>query len=73
MMRKYKFSGAITCSAYTEVEANGLEEAIIIMRGRNAAIADHGVKESEYWIIEGMDGTAHDIVVYNVRSYRLKP
>ena len=59
----YKLSAAVTVSAYTEVEAESLEEAIEIAEDRDCVIGGIGTGSlpSESWIIEEADGMAQDI------------
>ena len=60
---KYKLSAMVTVSAYTEVEAETLEDAIQIAEDRDVAIGGEreGKYPSETWIIEDADGMAQDI------------
>lgn len=53
-MKTYQLSASVVVSAYTEVEANSLEEAIKIAEGRSVLIGDerNGVFVDEVWAID---------------------
>jgi len=56
-MKKFYLSSAVTVSAYTEVEANSLEEAISISEDREVVIGGigSGTEPSENWVIDDAD------------------
>lgn len=62
-MKTYQLSASVTVSAYTEVEANSLEEAIEIAKGRSVLIGDErsGVFVDEMWAIDEADGEPTNI------------
>lgn len=62
-MATYKLGAEVTVSAYTIVEAETLEEAIEIAKGREAAIGLlHTTNDpNEQWIIEDADGGPQNI------------
>ena len=59
----FQLSASVTVSALTEVEADTLEEAIEIAKGREAAIGGNGtgVYPNENWVIEDADGSPENI------------
>lgn len=62
-MKTYQLSASVTVSAYTEVEANSLEEAIKIAERRSVSIGDErsGVFADEVWTIDEADGEPQNI------------
>jgi len=62
-MAKFMMSAAVTVSAYTEVEADSLEEAIEIARDRNCELGFNGCgyEPNDYWIIDSADGMPTEI------------
>ncbi len=63
-MKVFKLSAAITVSAYTEVEAESLEEAIDLANSRTACLLGSGYGPDEFWIVGDADGMAQDIKEY---------
>lgn len=59
----YKLGASVTVSAYTEVEAESLEEAIEIAETREVEIGTKrsGVDHEEVWAITEADGEPQDI------------
>lgn len=59
----FNLSCSVTVSAYTEVEADTLEEAIEEAEGRDVAIGrlHTGNEPNEVWIIEDADGSPEGI------------
>lgn len=59
----FKLSGAVTVSAYTEVEADSLEEAIEIANDREAVLHFNGSGTyiEEQWLVDDIDGLVTDI------------
>lgn len=62
-MKQFRLSCVVGVSALTIVEANTLEEAVVIAEGRAVVIGGHGTgtDETEEWIIEEADGMPTDI------------
>lgn len=61
-MKKYKLRATVTVSAWTEVEANSLDEAIEKAENRTVAWRDDGgATPDEEWIVEELDGEPCDI------------
>ena len=62
-MPTFKFSAFVTVSAYTEVEADTLEEAMEEAEGREVVIGGlhSGTQAAESWIIDEADGSAENI------------
>lgn len=62
-MPKFRLSAQVTVSAYTEVEAATLDEAIKEAEGRLVVIGgmNSGEDADESWIIDDADGEATDI------------
>lgn len=62
-MPKFTLTGTITISAYTEVEAETLEEAINEAKNRgNAQIIKDGSYNPEgEWIVDELDGEVQNI------------
>lgn len=62
-MPVFKLGAHVTVSAYTEVEAPSLEEAIAESAGREVVLGSlhNGSSVSEQWIIEDADGELTDI------------
>jgi hypothetical protein len=62
-MPKFKLSSHVTVSAYTEVEADTLEEAIKISERRDVVLGGpgSGAYPDESWIIDDADGAPTDI------------
>ena len=59
---KFKVSCKVTCSAYTEVEADTAEEALAIAEQRDVFCAGFS-EHSESFIIDEPDGEPQDIEV----------
>lgn len=59
----FKFGAHIAVSAYTEVEAESLEEALEIAKGRDAALGGigSGAYADESWIVDDIDGSPQNI------------
>lgn len=64
-MPKFKLGCHVTVSAYTEVEADTLEQAIEQADGREVVIGGlgSGTDPQEQWVIEDADGVPFDIHV----------
>lgn len=62
-MATFRLSCHVTVSAYTEVEADSLDEAIKIAGGRDIVLGgvSSGVYEDESWVIEDADGAPMEI------------
>ena len=62
-MAKYRMSAAVTVSAYTEVEAETLEEAIEIAEERDCQLGFNGCgyDYSSSWLIDDADGMPTNI------------
>lgn len=62
-MALFKLGCRVTVSAYTEVEADTLEEAIKEAEGRDVVISGlhSGNGPDEAWIIDDADGSPEDI------------
>lgn len=63
-MKTYIFTGEVTVSCYTKVEANSLEEALEIAEERADNIDKAQWKdrrENEMWLSDGYDGTVQNI------------
>ena len=61
-MKKYKLRATVTVSAWTEVEATSLAEAIEKAEDRTVAWRDDGgATPDEEWIVEELDGEPCDI------------
>ena len=62
-MKKFKLACKITVSAYTEVRAETLADAIAQARRREVVLggAGSGVHATESWIIDEADGLPSDI------------
>ena len=62
-MATFNLSAAVTVSAYTEVEADSLEEAIKIASDRGCELGFNGCGyvATDYWIIDSVDGMPVDI------------
>ena len=60
-MAKFQLSAKVTVSAFTEVHADTLEDAIRIATSRHVALEGDGSLPGESWIIEEADGSAKDI------------
>lgn len=60
---KFRLSCQVTVSAYTEVEAGSLEQAIEEANGREVVIGGlhSGTRADESWIIDDADGEATNI------------
>lgn len=61
----FKLASKVTVSAYTEIEADSLHDAIEIGKGREVVLGGlhSGTDDSEQWIIDEADGEATDIEV----------
>lgn len=60
-MPTFNLSATVTVSAYTTVEAETLEQAIEIARGRDVEFADRMNSHTELWIIDSPDGSPSGI------------
>jgi hypothetical protein len=62
-MTTYRLACSVTVSAWTDVEADSLEEAIAIADMREVEIGGTltGVDGTESWVIEEADGSPQDI------------
>jgi hypothetical protein len=61
-MKKYKLRATVTVSAWTEVEASSLADAIEMAEDRTVAWRDDGgATPDEEWIVEELDGEPTDI------------
>ncbi len=62
-MTIFKLSAIVTVSAYTEVEANSLEEALEEAEGRDVVFGGmwSDVDSAEVWVIEEPDGIPQGI------------
>ncbi len=62
-MRKFKLTGMVTVSVYTEVEADTLEQAIEIAKQRDIEKYQWSDTEqsSDAWVNEDYDGEVHSI------------
>jgi hypothetical protein len=62
-MKTFNLSCKVTVSAYTEVQANSLEEAIKIAATRDVEIGGMGSGNDpdESWIIDDADGAHQEI------------
>ena len=60
---RFKLGCQVTVSAYTEIEASSLEDAIREAKGREIVIGGphSGTDATEQWIIEDADGAACNI------------
>lgn len=63
---KFRLSATVGVSAYTDVEADSLEEAKKIAEARPVVLCPlgakrHGADENEQWIVGEADGEAVDI------------
>lgn len=57
-MKTFRLTAPITVTAYTEVEAETLEEAIKIACDRSAVVggSGSGYSADEHWIVDDADG-----------------
>lgn len=63
-MKKYKLRATVTVSAWTEVEARSIEEAMEKAEDRTVAWRDDGgATPDEEWIVEELDGEPMNIGV----------
>jgi len=65
-MPTFKLNAHITVSAYTEVDADTLEEAIGISRDREIVLcpdapSQHQNSPEEFWIVQEADGSPQEI------------
>ena len=62
-MPVFKLGCAVTVSAYTEVEADTLEEAIEEAEGRDVGLGGvtSGIDPAEMWSIDDADGAPQDV------------
>lgn len=62
-MPLFKLNAHVTVSAYTEVEAETLEQAIEEARSRSVEIVDErsGYLPSEHWLVMDADGEPMEI------------
>lgn len=60
---KYTLMAQVTISIYTEVEANSLEEAIMIAGDRGIETTQYQAEEQaqEFWCADEYDGTPQNI------------
>lgn len=67
-MKKYSLSAQITVSAFCEVEANSLEEAIEKAQGMPAVIHSYntGTSPQESWCVEEIDGEPAEIAAEEI-------
>lgn len=62
MKKTFNLVALVTVSAYTNVEADTLEEAIKIAERRNPEFSlNDGHTPEELWIVEELDGSATEI------------
>lgn len=61
---KYKLTAKVTISIYTEVEADSLEEAILISEDRSIESDNWSDKtqNQDVWVYEDIDGEPYDII-----------
>lgn len=61
---KYELTAKVTISIYTEVEADSLEEAILISEDRSIEYDNWSDKSQhkEVWVYEDIDGDPYDII-----------
>jgi O-glycosyl hydrolase len=60
-MTTYSLACRVVVSAYTEVEADSLDDAIEIAHCRSVHMHGYGHKENEAWIVDDMDGDPQQI------------
>ena len=63
-MKKFTIEAMITVSAYTEVEAENVEEAIKIAEARTDMMSissNNGDEPNTVWMIEELDGTPFNL------------
>lgn len=62
-MASFRLNCQVTVGAYTEVEAETLEEAIKISEWREVVVGGScsDADPSESWVIEAADGSPHEI------------
>jgi hypothetical protein len=62
-MKTFKLTCTVTVSAYTEVRANSLDEALTKARKREVVLGGvgSGVSDEDSWVIEEADGAPRDI------------
>lgn len=61
-MATYRLGCMVGVSAYTDVEADSLEEAVAIAEQREVVLAGSGGEDpSEQWVIDDADGTPTEI------------
>lgn len=63
MTQTFRLTAKVTVSAYTEVEADSIEEAKEIAEGRAVGIGGPraGNDPAEEWVIDDPDGEAYDL------------
>lgn len=62
-MKKYKLSARVTVSAYTEVMAESLDEAILLAEDRSVEFNDNSYSsEKDSWVVYELDGEPEDII-----------
>lgn len=60
-MKTFRLSSRVTVSAYTEVQAESLEQAMQIAAARDVVIGGSGAYPDESWVIDDADGAPMDI------------
>ena len=60
---QYSLSAQITVTAYTVVEADTPEEAVLAAENRDCCFDGFGYPDNEYWIVEEIDGIPQNIYV----------
>jgi len=62
-MKKYKFTGTLTISAFTEVEAETPEEALRIAEERDnmMIVHDGNNNKNECWMVDDLDGEIYSV------------
>lgn len=63
-MPKFNFVASVTVSAFTTVEAEDAESALLVAEARLVELAqgyDTDEQAEEVWVIDDADGSAHSI------------
>ena len=62
-MEEFTLIGKVTCSIFTKVRANSLEEAVAIAEDRGIELGgiNSGADEQEDWILDCADGEPFEI------------